>query len=203
MTWCLMLDVDGVVVNGRPEDGRSWATDLERDLGISLERLRTCFFDPHWEAIVTGQADLLAVLEACMPVLAAEQTAQGLLDYWFERDSAVNEAILATCGELRRQGVVIYLATNQDHLRARHLMDSLRLRDHVGGMIYSAEIGARKPQRAFFDAALKTSGTRPDRTLLVDDTKANVEAARAAGWHAIHWQPGARLQLLLDGSGLF
>lgn len=203
MTGCLMLDVDGVVVNGRPEDGRSWATDLERDLGISLERLRTCFFDPHWEAIVTGEADLLAVLEACMPALAPEQTAQGLLDYWFETDSTVDEAVLAACGELRRRGVAVYLATNQDHLRARHLMDDLGLRDHVDGMIYSAEIGARKPQRAFFDAALKMSGTRPDRTLLLDDTKANVDAARAAGWHAIHWRPGAQLQLLLEGSGLF
>src|SRR5262249_22970093 len=31
----LMLDVDGVLVDGRPEDGRHWHTSIEEDLGLS------------------------------------------------------------------------------------------------------------------------------------------------------------------------
>ena len=36
----LMVDIDGVVVNGRPGDGAHWKTGLARDLGISVADLR-------------------------------------------------------------------------------------------------------------------------------------------------------------------
>ena len=105
---------------------------------------------------------------------------------------------MAECDELRRRGMRIFLATNQEHMRAQYLMDRLGLRKHVDGMVYSAEIAARKPQRSFFEAALKRSGFAPDDTILVDDTKANVDAALDAGWQAVHWSEGSSLIELLN-----
>lgn len=189
----LMLDVDGVLVTGRREDGRSWAADIKRDLGVDPAKLRDVFFVPHWSAIVTGQKPLFQVLEACLPEIAGSVTAQTFIDYWFEQDSRVDPDVLAACAELRRQGVSIFLATNQEHLRAAYLMETLKLRDHVDGMIYSAGIGARKPEPAFFDAATKASGFAPDALVLVDDTHDNVVAARQAGWSAVHWTGDDRL----------
>ncbi len=55
----LMLDVDGVLVDGRPEDGRHWQTSVEQDFGFSPESLREQFFAPYWENIVTGRAGLM------------------------------------------------------------------------------------------------------------------------------------------------
>ncbi|MCF3932357.1 HAD-IA family hydrolase [Acuticoccus sp. M5D2P5] len=199
MTQCLMLDVDGVVVNGREEDGRSWATDIERDLGIAPDRLHGAFFVPHWNDIVTGRKPLVDTLAACLAELAPSLSAHTFIDYWFTKDAALDAAVLADCDALRARGVTVYLATNQEHLRARHLMDRLALGDHVDGIVYSAEIAARKPDRAFFDAALRRSGSAPGDTLLVDDTLANVDAARAAGWNAVHWTAGARLADLFEG----
>ena len=138
------------------------------------------------------------MLDSCLPELAPSVTAQAFVEYWFEKDSRVEAAVLAECDELRRRGVTIFLATNQEHMRARYLMDRMGLRDHVDGMIYSADISARKPQRAFFDAALTRSGSSPENTLLVDDTLANVEAALEAGWQAAHWSVGASLVQLFD-----
>ncbi|MEG6508193.1 HAD-IA family hydrolase [Methyloligella sp. 2.7D] len=198
MQRCLMLDVDGVVVNGRPEDGKSWATDIERDLGIAPDRLREIFFEPHWPDIVIGRTPLLEALEACLPALSASVTAQDFIAYWFAKDSALDDAVLADCAELRARGMRIFLATNQEHLRARHLMEQLGLRDHVDGMIYSAAVAARKPSRAFFDAAAAHSGAAPENIVLIDDTKANVDAARETGWQAAHWSPGASLLALLE-----
>lgn len=195
---CLMLDVDGVVVNGRPQDGQFWASDIERDLGIASDQLHAVLFAAHWNDIVTGRKQLMDVLTACMPQLSRSLAPQDFIDYWFEQDSALDETVLAECDELRRRGVRIFLATNQEHLRARHLMDRLGLRGHVDGMIYSAQIAARKPERAFFDAAIKQSGAAPDVTLLVDDTEANVDAARQAGWSAAHWSPGSSLLTLVQ-----
>lgn len=195
---CLMLDVDGVVVNGRPEDGRSWATDIERDLGIAPEKLHAVFFARHWPDIVIGRKKLVDVLDVCMSELSPSVSAQEFMDYWFDKDSGVDEAVLAACGELRGCGLRIFLATNQEHMRAHYLMDRLGLRDHVDGIIYSAQVGARKPQRAFFDAAVERCGTAAENILLVDDTKANIDAALDAGWDAIHWSEDSSLITLLE-----
>ncbi len=198
MARCLMLDVDGVVVNGRPEDGLSWATDIERDLGIAPERLQAVFFAPYWIDIVTGRRQLLDVLEACLPELSPFLGPQEFVDYWLERDSGVNETVLAACDVLRGRGMRIFLATNQEHVRARHLMDRLALGNHVDGMIYSAQVAARKPERAFFDAAERHSGARPEDLVLVDDSRANIDAALEAGWAAVHWQDGSSLLSVLE-----
>lgn len=53
-------------------------------------------------------------------------------------------------------------------------------------------------ERAFFDAAAKRSGAAPASIVLVDDTRANVDAALEAGWDAIHWSPGSSLLRLLE-----
>jgi putative hydrolase of the HAD superfamily len=54
MIKALMLDVDGVLVTGRPSDGRHWVTSLEADLGLSFTVLQDAFFEHYWEEIVTG-----------------------------------------------------------------------------------------------------------------------------------------------------
>ena len=198
MKRCLVLDVDGVVVNGRPEDGRSWAADIERDLGIDPARLQSVFFGPHWDDIVVGRTDLLEVLADCLPQLAPSVTPRAFVDYWFERDAAVDETVLRASDALRGGGMRVYLASNQEHMRAAYLMDRLALRERVDGMIHSAGVGARKPARAFFAAAERISGLSPAEIVLVDDTPANVEAARASGWTARLWRPGASLVELLD-----
>jgi len=188
-----MLDVDGVLVTGRP-----WAGDIERDLGIAPERLQALLFRPHWAEIVIGRKDLRAVLEVCLPELAPGLSAEDFLSYWFARDSNLNQALLAECDALRRRGLRIFLATNQEHLRAADLMERLGLGQRVEGMVYSARVAAKKPERAFFDAALAISGSHAEETLLVDDSAANVAAARAAGWQAHHWTGPASLSALLE-----
>ncbi len=43
MIKAVMLDVDGVLVDGRPSDGRHWAASLEADLGLSFAVLQDAF----------------------------------------------------------------------------------------------------------------------------------------------------------------
>ncbi|GKX33496.1 MAG: hypothetical protein MnENMB40S_11140 [Rhizobiaceae bacterium MnEN-MB40S] len=195
-----MLDVDGVVVNGRPEDGLSWATDIANDLGVDPAGLQKVFFKPHWPDIVIGRKSLLDVLSVCLPTIAPSVSPQAFIDYWFDKDSWLDDSVLADCDALRAMGATIFLASNQEHLRANYLMDRLGLGKHVDGIIYSAQIGAKKPDHAFFDAAAKRRGRSPQDLVLVDDTIANVEAARAAGWHAAHWESSSSLMRLVEAA---
>ncbi|WP_141693831.1 HAD-IA family hydrolase [Methyloligella halotolerans] len=198
MAQCLMLDVDGVAVTGHPEDGRSWAADIEQDLGIDPHRLQDVFFAPCWGDIVLGRKNLMDALRACLPTLSASVTPEEFLEYWFSRDARLNEAVIGACDVLRRRGWRIFFATNQEHLRARYLMERLGLGRHVDGMIYSARIGAKKPEGAFFKAAARISGAAPEKLILVDDSESNVAAARQAGWAAHHWTDGDDLLMLLQ-----
>ena len=197
MPRCLMLDVDGVLVTGRPEDGRFWAEDIERDLGIALDDLRALLFAPHWAEIMVGRRDLREVLTECLPRLAATVSVERFMDYWFSRDARVDRSVLAEVDQLRARGVAVFLATNQEHHRARHLMDRLGLGRHVDGIVHSARVGARKPEPAFVQAAAALAGHAARELLLVDDTDANVDAARQAGWQAERWTGAQSLSSLV------
>jgi putative hydrolase of the HAD superfamily len=52
----LMVDVDGVLVHGRPADGLPLFTYLERDLGLAAPLLQREFFKPYWVGIVTARS---------------------------------------------------------------------------------------------------------------------------------------------------
>jgi putative hydrolase of the HAD superfamily len=65
-----MIDVDGVLVDGRPEDGRHWQTSIEDDLGFSSGTLHEQFFAPQWEDIVLGRAGMMEHLTTAMQTIA-------------------------------------------------------------------------------------------------------------------------------------
>jgi putative hydrolase of the HAD superfamily len=181
----LMVDVDGVLVHGR-----RWDTDLESDIGVSFEKLRAEFFEPHWEAIVTGREQMMDRLVPVLARLAPKLTAERFVAYWFEQDSRIDEDVRAAVRHYRSSGRKVFLATNQEHLRARYLMETMGLGDDVDGICYSAALGDRKPGAAFFRLATKEAGVTPADIAFVDDALVNVEAARKAGWQAVHWTGG-------------
>jgi len=55
----------------------------------------------------------------------------------------------------------------------------------VEGKVYSFEVGYRKPQPEIFQIALQRARTTPQASLFIDDMPANVEQARAMGFHTI------------------
>jgi len=180
----LVLDCDGVVVLGHPEGGR-WDKHLQRDLGLRLELLQEHFFRAHFAGIVTGETDLFEVLERVWPELDCAATPRVFVDNWLKNDSRLDSQVLDTVDRWRAGGGKAFLATVQDHNRARYLWDSLKLRDHFDGMLYSADLGARKPHAEFFERALaRLPVSSPEEILFLDDFAKNVEAARAQGWQA-------------------
>lgn len=199
MTKCLMLDVDGVLVTGRPSDGQHWYAELETDLGIDPLWLKTAFFSVDWVDIVEGRANLLSCLQVRLDQLEAKFCAKKVVSYWFNMDSRIDYAVLANCAILRSQGVAIYLATNQEHCRARFLMNEMGLAAHVDGIVYSAQLGFSKPDASFYDAAAQIVGHEPSDIMLIDDTLKNVAGAQDAGWSASHWTGAATLSQIFSG----
>lgn len=69
------------------------------------------------------------------------------------------------------------------------LCDRVRADPRMGRVerwVFSNEIGLRKPDPGAFMALSDALGVPAERTVFVDDSAANVEAARALGWRPIH-----------------
>ena len=195
----IMMDVDGVLVTGRPQDGAHLFTDLEKDLGISLEILQREFFKPRWPDIVTGRKSLLPELAEVLATIAPTVTAESLIDYWLINDSRIDMAVLDAMRSLRQQGHQVYLATNQEHLRASYLMNDMGLARDVDGIFYSAALGHRKPEPEFYSKITAQLGAEKSEIILIDDTEQNVLSAREFGWQAVNWVPGMVVAEALAG----
>jgi putative hydrolase of the HAD superfamily len=71
-----------------------------------------------------------------------------------------------------------------------------------GRVFCSAAMGASKPSREAFLIPLERLGHAPGDTLFLDDNRANVEGARAAGLHAEHVAGPGEFDAILARYGL-
>ncbi len=194
----LVLDLDGVIVRGHPEGGR-WDKDLARDLGIDPARVQTRFFAEHFKDIVIGRKALIPALESVWSEMACETSPQAFVDYWFAKDSKIDRDVIALVNGWRASGRKAFIATLQEHERARHVWETLGLSQHFDGLFYSAALGAAKPDPEFFHLVqqqLPVSG--PAEILFLDDRAENVAAAAALGWQARIYREADDLRSALD-----
>ena len=188
----VLFDVDGVVLHSLfhadPALRRRWDTHLLEDMGVDPAEFAR-FFDESFLAVIEGRKSLVTALEAFLPDIGYRGSPLDFVDYWLSRDTHVNRQLLSLIAKLRsREGVKLYLATNQEHLRALHLWSAVGLRHYFDDIFYAARLGAAKPHLEFFRKVDSLLGSRFDETpLLFDDSPKVIEAAAAHGWEAVHF----------------
>ena len=189
MAAAVMLDVDGVLVH--PGMGGHWSGTLPAAFGLPPDALTDVFFARDWSRIVRGEAAMLPILDRALDEIGAGIGAEAFVRHWFAADARLDADLVAALPRLRRRARV-WLATNQEPLRLAHLRDTLGFGSMVDGIVASCDVGATKPDAAFFVAAEARAGGLMGNCLLVDDTPENVTAARATGWRALLWTPASR-----------
>lgn len=177
----LLLDADGVV-QSLPG---GWVPALERRLGEGAAGFLTAVAADE-QPCLRGEGDLLDVLADHLARRGAAITASELhRAVWTSIEAAPETVALAA--ELRTAGVGVHLATNQERHRAAHMRGALGYDALFDRLLISCELGVAKPEPGFFAAALEVLGATPAEVLLVDDSPANVRAARAHGLAAEQW----------------
>jgi len=190
MTRIVLFDVDGVLVNGyhaRPEKHVRWNENLLADLGVDPERFnREFIYDLFVKKVVVGQMSLLEALERTLPGLGYRGPAMAFVGYWLSHDSNVNEPMLDVARRLRDAGSSrLFLATNQEHMRAQWLWQTLKFGEVFEDMFHSARVGYAKPSKPYFDWVNSRLGRQDEKPLFFDDREDIVKAAQAAGWEAV------------------
>ncbi|MDR8407952.1 HAD-IA family hydrolase [Nonomuraea sp. 3-1Str] len=112
----------------------------------------------------------------------------------FRPDHAVREML-----ERHRGARQLALFTNNGPLEQETLLRLYpTMFDCFDHLLFSHRLGHRKPALPAFDAAAKQLGAHPDDILFVDDSAANTDAARAAGWTALHFHSRETLEQILQ-----
>lgn len=190
MTRAVFFDVDGVLIHGyhtNPAYVRAWDADMLADMGIDPDRFRQEFiFDIFIKRVIVGEMALIDALERRLPSFGYRGSPMAFAHYWLTKDSVLNQPllekirILKACDDIR-----LFIATNQEHLRANWLWSHLGLHELFEDIFYSARIGVRKPDPRYFDFIDRRIGPQAEPPLFFDDTPAVVAGARAAGWEAV------------------
>ena len=155
--------------------------DIERGIG-----------DPEaWKA--SAHAELETRAGRPLPALHEE----------WRRSQRPMAANLELVGRLRPPYKVSVLSNADGSLRGR-LKDELRIHDLFDDIVCSAEVGMAKPEPEIFRLAAGRLGMGPAECVFVDDWDQNIEAAKAVGMTAIHYQidKGDDLAALLAGAGV-
>lgn len=188
----LLWDCDGVLQHGRFD----WRTHLDREVGPG-------FADRVFEAelpALRGERPLREVLQDLLEREGADQhipiSVEDLLGIWEQFD--LDPKAVAVLTAVRRHGVRCLLATNQQDHRVRFMREAHRYDDLVDGSYYSSEVGAMKPDPAFFEHILQDLGVPAERVGFVDDVPANVESARLLGIRGVWHDPGSGAKGLLE-----
>lgn len=190
MTRAVLFDVDGVLVHSyhsRPDLQTSWDEKLLTKLGIDPGRFRDEFiFDIFIKKVVVGEMPLVDALDRRLPALGYKGSSMAFAQYWMAHHSEVDHALIEVVRHLqRRDDLRLFIATNQDHMRAQWLWQTVGLGEFFEDMFYSARAGAMKPHKEFFDFAEARMGPLSEPPLFFDDTLAVVDGARKHGWEAV------------------
>ena len=193
----LLLDADGVL----QDLPGGWVAALEPWLGERAEEFLRESVVAEQPCLV-GDGDFAAVLAGQVARWGLTTDARDLYRAVWHRIE-VHADTLALVRELRTAGTGVHLASTQESGRAavmRGLYDG-----EVDMAYFSCDLGLLKTDPAFFRAVLADLGAGPSEACFVDDTLANVEAARRAGLPALHWrheQGVADLRTGVAGLGL-
>ncbi|MBM6399405.1 HAD-IA family hydrolase [Phycicoccus sonneratiae] len=178
----LLWDADGVLQHTPP----GWLEELEAAGGPG-------FADEVFAAELPALRGDGRLRERLAEVLAGRPGTtigiEELLGFW-ER-ALPDEAALALVGEVRDAGVRCALATNQHDHRRAWMRDALGLDRRFDDAFYSCELGVAKPEPAYFEHVLDVLGAAPGDVGFVDDSPANVDAARALGLRAVRHDPAS------------
>jgi FMN phosphatase YigB (HAD superfamily) len=190
----VLFDLGGVLL---PFDRERRVAHMSAALGIAPQAVRDFMaaeLHVRLDRGEAGEAELAQALSDLAGRAVGLADARALLLSVFE---APNLELWALAAQLKRRFVVGGFSDNPGFV-AEVFPPGASLEP----MFWSCEIGAQKPTEAAFEAVEAGLGLAGEAILFIDDTPANVEAARRRGWQALVFTSNTALATELRSRGL-
>lgn len=145
-------------------------------------------------------ADAEAVLIADWPDQA--ENIRAFRTHWNEMVPHAYEGTVEIMRELIDAGCDVTMLTNFAEDTFREAQAKFPFLAWPRGVTVSGEKRQIKPDREIYDTHVQAFDLDPAASLFIDDSLANVEGARAAGWQAVHFKDADTLRRDLKALGL-
>jgi HAD superfamily hydrolase (TIGR01549 family) len=116
--------------------------------------------------------------------LTDEQADELMRDYWAWYCGELDRPLFdwfAAQRPARLTGILSNSGPGAREAEGHHGFDQV-----TDDIVYSHEVGLAKPDPAIYALTARRLGVDPHEIVFLDDATVNVEAAREAGWHAVH-----------------
>ncbi|MGX5728923.1 HAD family hydrolase [Pseudoxanthomonas beigongshangi] len=188
----VVFDLGGVLIDWNP---RYLYRQLFGDDVAGMEWFLAEVCSPAWNAAQdAGRSWDEAVEEAIARHPDQAERIRAYRDRWIE---TLGEALAPTVqllDELRDGGCRLYALTNWSGETFPHALERYPFLAWFDGIVVSGQERLAKPDPAIFHLLMERHGLHAARTVFIDDTVHNVEAAARLGMRAIHFRDAAQLR---------
>jgi 2-haloacid dehalogenase len=194
-----VFDLGGVLIDWNPRHLYRKLFTAEADMEHFLANICTSQWNLQQDA---GRP----FSEACAALKLEHPDHAEMIDAWFARfDEMMAGPIAGTVevlAELRTREVPLYALSNWSAETFPFARKRFEFLTWFQGIFLSAEVQLVKPDPRIFQRFCETFALSPEQIIYIDDLAHNVDAARKAGMHAIHFTNAARLREQLVQLGL-
>jgi putative hydrolase of the HAD superfamily len=185
----VVFDIGGVL-EITPDTGMTerW----EECLGLGAGELNARMGDV-WRAGTIGACTEEDVHTSLREILGMDQAwADAFMgDLWDEYLGTLNEALAAYFSGLRPRYRTAILSNS--FVGARRMeQERYRFEEMCDFIVYSHEVGMKKPERRIYELTCKRLGVQPGEVIFLDDAELCVAGAREFGIHAIRFRDTAQ-----------
>jgi 2-haloacid dehalogenase len=131
-----------------------------------------------------------------------EEQIRAFRKHWHEMVPHAYDDSIAIFEGLIAEGRDVTMLTNFASDTFREAQARFDFLNKPRGVTVSGDIGLIKPDVAIYETHVKSFGLDPASTIFIDDSLANVDGAKAAGWHAVHFTGAEKLRSDLAAYGI-
>lgn len=195
----IVFDIGGVLIDWNPRHlYRKLFADTE-----AMEHFLSEVCTPAWNAAQDAGrpfAEATALLIEEYPEHAAMIRAYDAR--WEEMIGGAIEPPVALLEALAAREHPLYALTNWSAEKFGLMRERFAFLSHFEDILVSGEVELKKPDPRIYDLLLERIGYAAEDCLFIDDSRPNVEAARALGFHTIHLEQPSALERKLRDFGV-
>ncbi len=194
MVTAVVFDIGGVLIDWDPRHLYRKLFDDEREMERFLSEVCTL----EWHA---AHDRGVPFAQSSAGLLAAHPEQAELIMAWEQRSEEMDRGEITgtveILEELLDRPVPVYALTNMERETYPRRLRRFPFLRRFAGTVVSAHEGLAKPDPELFRRMLERFGLRPETTLMIDDSTANLQTAERLGMQTIHFTSPAALRARL------
>jgi 2-haloacid dehalogenase len=195
----VVFDLGGVLLDWNPRHlyRKLFADEAEMELFLA----ETC--SPAWHAPHDRGVSTVA---SCAELASRHPELSELIWAWSKRSEEMIGGVDAGSVEilrtLKQTGLPCYALTNMEAETYPLRLERFAFLGWFDGTVVSGREGVAKPDPIIFLELLDRFGLRPETTLMIDDTKENLETASSLGIQTVLFRSSCQLRAELESAAI-